>query len=227
MGELNIKKDSVILLVIRQPMDPELCVITYKIGPLIHSLKDQYEHMKIEMNAGTYAQETKDRATKAAQDIAILSDSIKNITDVPKTKDQIKRELYAFVEPMVQFIHFKCMRNIDMSDENIIAYFITCAEMYKAQSECCTTIRDIWEQQDQCWQKYKWALLYADNRIIQPQDNKDIDLRLKMAVHQDLMRHKEYAIDFAKTTFQKVSDESDDRTKLKQQQAMWIDELEY
>lgn len=45
MGELKIKKDSVIILVMRQPMDPELCEITYKIGPWIHSLKDQYDYM--------------------------------------------------------------------------------------------------------------------------------------------------------------------------------------
>lgn len=179
------------------------------------------------MNAGTYKQEVKDRATKAFQDISLISDSIKNITDVPKTKEQIKQEFFAFVEPMVQFIHYKCMRNIDIEDEQIIAYFTTCAEMYMTQSFFCTTIGDIWDNQDQCWQKYKWALLYADNRIIQPQDNKDIDLRLKMAVHQDLMRRKEYAIDFANKAFAFVPDESDDRKKLQQHQAMWIDELEY
>ena len=207
-------------------MDFELCEITYKIGPLIHSLKDQFDYLQREVNAGSYSQEVKDDSTKAFQDITRLSDSIKNITDVPKTKEQIKKQLFDFVEPMVNFIYYKCMRNVDIEDEQIIAYYTLCAEMYMAQSLVCTS-KKIWGNQDQCYQKYKWALLYADNRIIQPQDNKDIDLRLKMAVLQDLTRRKEFAIEYAKKTFNLVADESDDRKKLQQHQAMWIDELEY
>lgn len=79
MRELNIKKDSIIHMVMRMPMEKELCFITYRIGPQIHELKDQIEFIKTEMHAKRFDQKVKDRATKAFEDISQISDSIKNI----------------------------------------------------------------------------------------------------------------------------------------------------